>query len=182
MKDRNQEPRIVLPHIEKPSVDTGMLQSARGCAEAVTGFTEAPKPADAYNYDDCRYHWVGNGYGPVAHTYFADFSAMVSGAVCMEIRDSASRKIAGEELSFTEDLQKTPVIRIARDNQPYQFDSLTFIVRNEAGMESSVCWPEKKTGGTAKAGKRTSEPEARACLKIEFGTNIPRSGACRCQE
>lgn len=163
MEYRNKEPRIVLPHIEEPSVDTGTLRSAGCCAGAVSGFAKAPQTADAYNYDDYRYHWVGNGYGPVTYTYFADFCAMVSGAVCMEIRDPSGCTLASETIPFTEDLRKTPVKRITRENQPYRFDTLTFSVKNKDGMESSVCWPEKKTGGqTAEAGDRTSETEDRA--------------------
>ena len=169
MEYTNKEPRIILPHIEKPSVAAGRLRSAGGCAKAVSGFTKAPQTADAYNYEDCRYHWVGNGYGPVAYTYFADFSAMVSGAVCMEIRDPAGRTVASEEIPFTEDLQKTPVKRITREDQPYRFDTLTFAVKNEAGMESSARWQEDKTGG------QTAEAAGRACVREE----APAGASCQ---
>ena len=158
MEYKNSEPKVTLPYIEQPEVITDRLSRKAVFDQTVSGFTEEKEMGEAYNYEYYRYHWVGNSTPP-SYTYYADFFAMVSGAVHMEIKNMDGKCIAEEDIPFTETVQKTPVLRITADT-PYTFSKLNFIVRNYAGIEASEIWT-KNSQETGMEG-RTAEMENRA--------------------
>lgn len=162
MKERQSDPKIPIPHIEQPEVYTERYDRKNAFDESISGFVKAPENIEKYNYEYCRYHWVGNGAGPVHTTYYADFYAAVSGANYIEIRNEDGSTVFGSAIPLTEELQRVKIGRIVREDTPYTFDTLKFVAKNDKGMEACVEWTEKKQVTQAKGPTARSAQPMRA--------------------
>lgn len=142
----NPNDRIILPHIEDPVVkEDGNSKCPAGsdAFDFVAGFVPAAKAVTDYFYEDYRYHWVGNG--PYPYYSFIHFSAMVSGALYMTVETPDGETVVKAEIPFTEDSQKTPVLKVDIDTVHGDRTSFIFTVENSVGMKAVILWQKAKT-------------------------------------
>lgn len=140
---------VILPYIEDVSVNTWSERHSVRVTESVSGFTEKPEMRKEYDYEDYRYHWVGNSSGTTI--YYAEFSANAAGAAYMTVKDQNGQAVLESAIKYTETIQWTDKLTVRRKNSGFSFETLTFVIKNTAGIEASVPW--EKAGQTAKAEK-----------------------------
>jgi radical SAM protein with 4Fe4S-binding SPASM domain len=139
------EENVPVPYIENPVVDTGHNSSAwiggEATKEPVSGFTPVPEKKTEYDYGDYCHHWFGNIQPPSPITYYAQFYAMVSGATHIKVQAQDGTTIVEEPLKLSEELERTPTMKLTREGTPFSYTQLRFVASNDAGMAAYVDWP-----------------------------------------
>lgn len=144
MQEKKSEPLISVPYIIEPEVITRPDNDKDVLDKTISGFTEAPIKTEKYNYEFCKYHWVGNGIGPIPRTYYADFSASVSGATNIKVTQTDDTTVIEKDIQLSEELKEIKIGTISRTDMPYTFDTLIFTATNDTGIKASVEWTKNK--------------------------------------
>ena len=138
-EDVTGEQLILLPYIISPSVKTGRENSVEVPAEPVSGFLEAAQEQAVLDYKYFKYHWFGNTYPPAPTKYYAEFSAVISGAVSAGVCDENGKTLITGEIDLNEKPKSTFIGKITKKDSPYSFKSLSFKARN-GDLSSRADW------------------------------------------
>ncbi len=152
-EDITGKPLILLPYISSPSVKTGRKDSLQESvflpARPVSGFLEAPEEQSSLDWKYFRYHWFGNTYPPSPAEYYAEFSAVISGAESAVVYDEDGKTLITARTELNDKPERTVIGRLTRGGSPYSFGSLSFMVRS-GDLSSRADWGIKKKSGGQK--------------------------------